>query len=239
MTKRRGSGHECEGSWTTGREDPCLNPGTLDDVTDGELDGDVPLEGAGVAAMGPSHTSLPFDQVYERYFELVWRSLRMLGVHKASLDDAVQDVFGTVARQLPGFEGRSSLRTWIFGIAQYTAMNHRRSARRKNGPLEPLHEGLRSADPSPHAQAEARQLADVIFRFCEELDEGRRTVFVLGLLEEVPAAEIAELLAIPVNTVYSRKRTLERTLRQWLEQHGLGGEPSTGSLARGRREVEQ
>jgi RNA polymerase sigma-70 factor, ECF subfamily len=239
MTKRPGSGHQCEGSWTTGREDPRLNPGTLDDVTDGELDGDVPIESASVAAVGPSHASLPFDQVYEQYFELVWRSLRMLGVQQASLDDATQDVFGTVARQLPRFEGRSSLRTWIFGIAQYTAMNHRRSARRKNGPLEPLHEGLTSSEPSPHAQAEARQLADVIFRFCEELDEGRRAVFVLGLLEEVPAVEIAELLSIPVNTVYSRKRSLERALRQRLEQHGLGGKPETEGLARGRREVEQ
>jgi RNA polymerase sigma-70 factor, ECF subfamily len=239
MTKRRGGGHECEGSWTAGREGPCLNPGPLDDVTRGKLDGDVPIEGASLAAAGPSQATLPFDQVYEQYFELVWRSLRMLGVQQASLDDAVQDVFGTVARQLPRFEGRSSLRTWIFGIAQYTAMNHRRSVRRKNGPLEPLHEGLTSSEPSPHAQAEARQLASVIFRFCEELDEGRRTVFVLALLEEVPAAEIAELLSIPVNTVYSRKRALERALRERLEQHGLGGEPSTEGLARGQREVEQ
>jgi RNA polymerase sigma factor (sigma-70 family) len=118
--------------------------------------------------------------------------------------------------------------------------------RRKNAPLEPLHpgieSGLASAEPSPDAQAEARQLAGVIQRFCDELDEGRRAVFVLGLLEEVPAAEIAELLAIPVNTVYSRKRALERALRERLEQHEHGLAPQAplrGFAARGRREVEQ
>lgn len=213
-----------------------------DDATDLE-----PLEGGRPRAVGAgSFASVPFDEVYERYFEFVWRSLRMLGVAHASLDDAVQDVFGTISRQLPRFEGRSSLRTWVYGIAQYTAANHRRSARRKSAPLEPLHlgleSGLESSEPSPDAHAEARQLADVIQRFCDELDEGRRTVFVLGLLEEVPAAEIAELLAIPVNTVYSRKRALERALRDRLERHERGYAPSASTpalAARSRREVEQ
>jgi RNA polymerase sigma-70 factor (ECF subfamily) len=215
-----------------------LKPSEPDDAT-----GLEPFEGERPRAGGPGpRASVAFDDVYERYFEFVWRSLRMLGVASASLDDAVQDVFGTIARQLPRFEGRSSLRTWVYGIAQYTAANHRRSVRRKSAPLEPLEVGLESAEPSPDAHAEARQLADVIQSFCDELDEGRRAVFVLGLLEEVPAAEIAELLAIPVNTVYSRKRALERALRDRLEQHEQGFSPSPSSralTARGRREVEQ
>jgi RNA polymerase sigma-70 factor (ECF subfamily) len=210
-----------------------LDPGTLDDLVDREAGDELRL--AAAAGRVSPHPSVPFEEVYERHFEFVWRSLRMLGVTRDSLDDAVQDVFGTIARQLPRFEGRSSLRTWVFGIAQYTAANHRRSVRRKCAPLEPLYEGLVSAEAGPHAHAEAKQLADVIYRFCEELDEGRRAVFVLGLLEEVPAAEIAELLEIPVNTVYSRSRTLKQALRQRLDQR----EPSEpGSLRRNREEVE-
>jgi RNA polymerase sigma-70 factor (ECF subfamily) len=162
--------------------------------------------------------SLPFEEVYERYFEFVWRSLRMLGVTRASLDDAVQDVFGVVSRQLPRFESRSSLRTWVFGIAQYTAANHRRGERRKGAPLSPLQDDLESREPGPQQQAEASQLANEIQTFCAELDESRRSVFVLGLLEEVPPAEIAELLAIPVNTVYSRLRALRQALKERLEQ---------------------
>jgi RNA polymerase sigma-70 factor (ECF subfamily) len=222
-----------------------LNPDHLDESTDLELFEGDETRGAGGAA--GSHASIPFEripfeEVYERYFEFVWRSLRMLGVAHGSLDDAVQDVFSTVCRQLPRFEGRSSLRTWVYGIAQYTAANHRRSMRRKSAPLEPLDVGLRSEEPGPDAHAEARELADVIQGFCDELDEGRRTVFVLGLLEEVPALEIAELLSIPVNTVYSRKRALERALRDRLDRLEPGfSEPasSRGLAVRGRREVEQ
>jgi RNA polymerase sigma-70 factor (ECF subfamily) len=237
-----------------------LNASELDDAPGLEpLEGERPrAAGEGAFARVP-FDRVPFEDVYERYFEFVWRSLRMLGVAHASLDDAVLDVFGAISRQLPRFEGRSSLRTWVYGITQYTAANHRRAMRRKSAPLEPLHlylergylergregghqSGLESAEPRPDAHAEARQLADVIQGFCDELDEGRRTVFVLGLLEEVPAAEIAELLAIPVNTVYSRKRALERALRDRLEQHERGPSPSAPGralAARGRREVDQ
>jgi len=206
-----------------------LNPGTLDDSVERDA-GEEPLPPS--AARLDRHPSIPFKDVYERYFEFVWRSLRLLGVARFALDDAVQDVFGAIARQLPRFEGRSSLRTWVFGIAEYTAANHRRSARRKSAPLEPLNDDLASDEPGPHAHAEARQLKDVIFHFCEELDAGRRAVFVLGVLEEVPAAEIAELLEIPVNTVYSRSRALKRALRERLEQRALDHE------RRGQNEVD-
>lgn len=193
-----------------------MNPCTLDESAEED-----PSAGSGtsdVSRPAEPRQGASFDDVYERYFEFVWRSLRMLGVPRNSLDDAVQDVFNTIARQLAHFQGRSSLRTWVFGIAQYTAANHRRADRRKNGPLQPLAEELESAEPRPDAHVEAKQLADVVLSFCAELDAGRRAVFVLGLLEDVPAAEIAELLQIPVNTVYSRVRALKRALRQRLER---------------------
>lgn len=167
----------------------------------------------------PAGRELVFEEVYERYFEFVWRSLRLLGVARESLDDAVQDTFGVIARQLPHFEGRSSLRTWVYGIAQRVASNHRRGYRRKAAALEPLeHHALPSQEPDAHSRAEAREAADLIERFCAELEPDRRTLFVLGVLESVPAAEIAALLGIPVNTVYTRTRALRLALREQIER---------------------
>jgi RNA polymerase sigma-70 factor, ECF subfamily len=156
-----------------------------------------------------------FARVYEEQFEFVWRSLRLLGVRRDALDDVSQDVFSTVARQLGRFEGRSSLRTWVFGIVQNIASNHRRARVRKHDRLEPFDGHVVSPDPSPLAHTEGREAADAILEFCEGLEESRRAVFVLGLLEGVPAPEIAALLGIPLNTVYSRMRTL----REGLERH--------------------
>ena len=89
------------------------------------------------AASGRGHAkttepSIPvFELVYEQHFNFVWRSLRLLGVEPEALEDAAQEVFSVVSRQLARFEGRSSLQTWLFAIMQRVAANHRRTRRRK------------------------------------------------------------------------------------------------------------
>src|SRR5688572_27043655 len=79
-----------------------------------------------------------FETIYDEYFKFVWRSLRRLGVSVAVLDDAVQEVFLTVHRRLPDFEGRSSLKTWLFGIALNVSQHATRSAARHHPDRLPL-----------------------------------------------------------------------------------------------------
>lgn len=57
-----------------------------------------------------------FTQVYQSHAPMAWRSLRRLGVPDAEVADAAQEVFVVVHRKLDGFEGRSSLTTWLTGI---------------------------------------------------------------------------------------------------------------------------
>jgi RNA polymerase sigma-70 factor, ECF subfamily len=161
--------------------------------------------------------STPFKSVYEEHLDFVWRTLRLLGVAPEAREDATQEVFSIAARKLPSFDGRSAIGTWLFAIAQRVAANQRRTRRRKVEPLEPLGPSLESQQPTAHAFAEAAEAAERIERFCAGLDEGPRAVFVLALVEEVPAPEIAKALNIPVNTVYSRVRTLRQDLKRWLD----------------------
>ena len=58
-----------------------------------------------VAAIVPSRERLVFADVYAAHFDLVWRSLRHLGVPERLLDDAVQDVWLIVHRKLDEFDG--------------------------------------------------------------------------------------------------------------------------------------
>jgi RNA polymerase sigma-70 factor, ECF subfamily len=160
-----------------------------------------------------------FEELYESQFDFVWRSLRLLGVSPEAVEDATQDVFSVASRQLARFEGRSSVRTWLFAILQRVAANHRRTVRRKLSRLEPLGDAVISREPTAHARAEAAQALDVVQRFCATLDLDRRALFVLALIEEVPAAEVSQLLGIPVNTVYSRVRGLREGLRHALQDH--------------------
>jgi RNA polymerase sigma-70 factor (ECF subfamily) len=165
-----------------------------------------------------------FARVYDVHFAFVWRTLRLLGVAEAALEDAAQDVFAVVSHKLPEFAGRSSLRTWLFSIVRRTAANYRRSHRRKIRPLVPLSDTFVGSEPTPQAHAEAQEAARAIERFCETLDPDRRALFVLALLEEVPASEIAGALGVPTNTIYSRVRllrsALERALDRNEQEHG-------------------
>jgi RNA polymerase sigma-70 factor (ECF subfamily) len=173
-----------------------------------------------LAAQPRQEPDLPetFEELYDQYFAFVWRSLRLMGVADEALDDASQEVFYAAYRKWPEFRGDSSLRTWIFGIVQGVAANQRRSLRRKLARLRALAEVPQLPEPSPEDLARATEQADRVLAFSDSLDEGQRVVFVLGLLEKVPAPEIAGLAGIPLNTVYSRLRKLRLSLQRWLEQ---------------------
>jgi RNA polymerase sigma-70 factor (ECF subfamily) len=183
------------------------------------------IEHGGSETSAPTAVPLDFESVYAEHFDFVWRSLRLLGVPDAAAEDAAQDTFSVVLRQLSQFEGRSALRTWIFGILQRVAANHRRTRARKLDALSEFKDAP-SPDPSPLAHVEARRAAASIERFCQSLDPERRALFVLGLLEGTPAAEIAAALEIPINTVYSRVHALRDGLRRALaheeKEHGRG-----------------
>jgi RNA polymerase sigma-70 factor (ECF subfamily) len=150
-----------------------------------------------------------FERIYEEYVDFVWRSALRLGVDDATADDVVQQVFLVVHRRLGDFEGRSSLKTWLFSILLRVAREHRRGVRRKSPHL--AHE---SVDPDLIAdtavnpdealsRAEASRTIDVLL---DSLEEDKRALFVMAELEEMTAPEISEATGLTPKAVYSRLR---------------------------------
>jgi len=157
-----------------------------------------------------------FEQLYALYFGFTWRVLAHLGVASHSLDDAVQEVWIVVHRRLPDFEGRSALKTWLFGIALNVARNQRRADdRRAHGVPSIGVEDSPHSDPElVHAGNEAWQRVQ---RFLSTLDEQRRGIFVCNLLEHLNAQETAEATGVDVTTVYQRVRSLRQAFKTWLD----------------------
>jgi RNA polymerase sigma-70 factor, ECF subfamily len=198
------------------KPDTSTHAATEDSVTEGAVTAgaaDLPPRAA------PLGSTLAFEDVYRQHFDFACRSLCLLGVDPDALEDAAQDVFGIASRRLGEFAGKSSVKTWVFAIVQRVAANHRRSQRRKRSPLEPLLEATVDEAPSPEARAEAAQSAALIRAFAESLDEGRRALLVLGLIEGVPMRDLASSLGIPLHTAYSRIRALRSSLETFLRRH--------------------
>ena len=146
--------------------------------------------------------------VYETHFRYVWRCLRSLGVHDAQLDDALQDVFVVVQRKLADFDGGAELRTWLYAIALRMARKYRERSRREPASLESTRKSqpelaLAATGEGAALQSERLALARAVL---ETLSDEQREVFVLARVEQMSAPEIASVVGIPLNTVYSRLR---------------------------------
>jgi len=162
-----------------------------------------------------------FDEVYDQHLDFVWRALRGLGIPAPLLDDAVQDVFVVVHRRLCTFEGRSKMTTWLFGIALRVARNYRRERRFADDPSAV--ERVSDERPSPFEEAARSEAVQLLERVLDALDDKKRIVFVLMELEQMTAEEVAALLEVNVNTVYSRRRFARMEFDRLVALHGKGG----------------
>ena len=166
---------------------------------------------------------LDLDEIYREHFAFVWRSAKRLGVRDASLDDVVQEVFVIVHRRLGDFEGRSSLRTWLFGITLRVARDHKKSAARKShgrapdGTVDP--DTLPASSPGPGETMEKAEAVRLLYAILDELDDERREVFVMAELEQMTMPDIAGTLGINVNTAYARLRTARQSFEAALARH--------------------
>lgn len=167
-----------------------------------------------------SARSLSVAALYSEYATLVRRVLRARGVAPDSLEDATQDVFLVAFRRYDEFVPVASYKTWLFAIAVKVARDHRRRVTRKGSGLSSLeeHEVACSRDDPYVVTATAQALAIMNCKL-EALAHERREVFILAEVAQMTAPEIAELLSIKLNTVYSRLRAARRELRLDIEHH--------------------
>lgn len=151
----------------------------------------------------PDPRPLDTASLFREHAPFVWRVLRRLGIAEADTADVCQEVFVIVHRRLAEFEHRSSARTWIYGISVRAAADHRkRVRRRREEAIEVSPEAILAASQDDMVSLrEARALLD---RALDQLDDDKRTVFVLYELEELGMAEIATVVGCPLQTAYSR-----------------------------------
>ncbi|TDB74347.1 sigma-70 family RNA polymerase sigma factor [Micromonospora sp. KC723] len=128
----------------------------------------------------------------------VWRFAAAL-VDPDSADDLSQETYLRAFRALSGFEGRSSARTWLLGIARRVCADHLRAVLRRRRLDERLAAAARTGHPHPDP---AGQLGatDLIRRLPAE----RRGAFVLTQLLGLSYAEAAAVEQVPVGTIRSR-----------------------------------
>jgi RNA polymerase sigma-70 factor (ECF subfamily) len=184
------------------------------------------LEPTSTLVVPPAPISAPrltdFRQMYDENFDFVWRNLRRLGVPASEADDKAQEVFVVAHRRFSDFEDRGhGARAWLYQIVLRVASDARRHRRRH--PEDPdggdslMHESIA---PTQGDTLERREALGVLDRALATIEVARRAVLVLHEIEEMTAPEIADVLGIPLNTVYSRLRVARLELEAALLPEG-------------------
>lgn len=161
-----------------------------------------------------------FEEVYRRHATMIYNmALRMSGSPERA-EDLAQDIFIRIYRHLGRFNGRSTLKTWIYRVT----LNHCRSKLgRKRWLTAPLFEddrerGVQLVDG--RRGPEDRTLADDAGRrVATALDAVKppfREAVVLRDLEGLSYDEIAQVLGVRIGTVRSRIARGRDALRQAL-----------------------
>jgi len=185
---------------------------------------------------------------YER--ELQVHCYRMLGSVQDA-EDALQDALLAAWQGLGGFEGRASVRTWLYRVTTTRCLNVRRSARRRQGTMPPgppppeptrlgevtwlepcpddLLAGLPAAEPGPEARYEAREAISLAFvTAVQRLPPRQRAVLLLRDVLGFAASEAARVLGATEESVTSALKRARATLRTALPD-GAGPPPAPES----------
>jgi RNA polymerase sigma-70 factor (ECF subfamily) len=153
----------------------------------------------------------------------VWRLCAYLVDHQQA-DDLTQDTFVRAIKALPSFRGESSARTWLLAVARHTCMDALRSQHRRRALRDRL--VAQPAERAPDATASS-DLYDLV----DQLDQDRRTAFVLTQILGLGYAEAADVAGCPIGTIRSRVSRARQDLLV-LTGEGSGAADDTGTARR-------
>ncbi|MBI5865473.1 MAG: RNA polymerase sigma factor [Planctomycetes bacterium] len=153
------------------------------------------------------------DVLVGRYVHELYGFLTRFVGNNSIADDLVQETFVQVHLAAASFDQQRTFKPWLYTIAANKARDYLRSrGRRQETTLDagidedgPTASQLVPADEQPQGEASEREERKAAVRaLVDQMPEHLRLVLLLGYFQQMPYADIAGVLDIPVGTVKSR-----------------------------------
>jgi RNA polymerase sigma-70 factor (ECF subfamily) len=163
--------------------------------------------------------------LYGRHHVKVFRFLLRFIRDEALAEDLVSEVFFDVWRQSDRFERRSQVSTWLMAIARNKALSTLR--KRASEQLdEEVAEFIEDPSDSPEIMMQKQERSEILRKCLEQLSPAHREIIDLVYYHEKSIEEVAEIIAVPTNTVktrmfYARKRIGELMAARGIERHAI------------------
>ena len=193
-----------------------------------------------IRRLTPDQYQASVAAIFREHASMVWLSLRRLGVPEADIEDLSQEVFVVIHRRLSSFEGRSSLKTWVFTIVA----NRARTRATREGRTVPL-SSIGSADEdggldadrfasgggwlrppsgwavdSPESLTLALEGSGLVSRVLEGIPPMQATVVTLRDVDGLGSKEVCNLLEITESNqrvlLHRGRARLRAAIEEWL-----------------------
>lgn len=165
-----------------------------------------------------------FERIYKRYYHRVLQFVNRMLRDRRLAEEVVDDTMLAVWKGAGNFQGRSSVSTWILGIAYRRALKTIDSNKRHSHFDHDSDRIDYSADPTfesnPEAAITAGDLREHIDHAIESLNDKHRTVMVLTLMG-YNYEEISGIVDCPPNTVKTRMFYARKALKAKLSRNAL------------------
>jgi len=160
--------------------------------------------------MEPPKSEAAFLQSFDEHHAALFRFAYRLTGSVADAEDIVQECFFGLLRPTCSYNPkRASLRTYLFGAIRNQSLKHRRQ--QKDQP-----EQATTPSQSPESEFLRSELKDVVSGALMQLPDTQREVLILAHYEQMPLAEIAEVLALELGAVKSRLQRARASLKETL-----------------------
>ena len=170
--------------------------------------------------------------VVHAYGGQILRAARAAGLTPSEAEEVTQETFATFLQTAPRFEGRSHVRTWLFGILYRKIAEARRAFARERA-TEELDEAFESRfdsaggwsrPPRPaDADVESREVRERITDCLDAAPTKPRMAFILREVEGLGTQEICKILEVTATNLGVMLHRIRNRLRECLEARGIGG----------------
>lgn len=161
------------------------------------------------------------ETFYKRHASSVYRFAFRRMNDAALTDEVVNDTLHQAWMSASTFAGQSSPKTWLLGIAKNKTLDALRSKGRLDAKQQEASEDEQEsfADTAPGAYANllAKQQGQHLSQCFDALPQEQRSCIHLSFVEGMTLAEIAQVMAVPTNTVATRIHHAKRKLRDCME----------------------
>jgi RNA polymerase sigma-70 factor (ECF subfamily) len=156
------------------------------------------------------------------YYERIYAFLRRLSGQDADAADLTQRTFTRVWQALPSYAARSSVASWIHGIAHHVYVDWHRRERRNEARPDEWWASHAAGGPGPDELAARADLSGALFASVDALEPELRDTIHLHYFQGLTLDETADAMGVAASTVKYRQRQAIELLQKKFAPEVIG-----------------